>query len=122
MPSEGEDYLASALAIMEGKALHRDNINWAAVRAEASRRAIGASSPAETYDAIRWALSQLQDDHSFFDPPDCGSAAIASGQYQGEVTMPDGHLRADRFIWTKTADEILASLARFCGRISDSGD
>jgi len=25
------------------------------------------------------------------------------------------------FIWTKTADEILASLARFCGRISASG-
>jgi transposase len=25
------------------------------------------------------------------------------------------------FIWTKTADEILASLARFCTRISDSG-
>jgi transposase len=25
------------------------------------------------------------------------------------------------FMWTKTADEILASLARFCGRISDSG-
>ena len=25
------------------------------------------------------------------------------------------------FIWTKTADEILASLARFCSRISDSG-
>jgi transposase len=25
------------------------------------------------------------------------------------------------FVWTKTADEILASVARFCGRISDSG-
>jgi len=25
------------------------------------------------------------------------------------------------FIWTKTADEILASIARFCNRISDSG-
>jgi transposase len=25
------------------------------------------------------------------------------------------------FVWTKTADEILASLARFCSRISDSG-
>jgi hypothetical protein len=25
------------------------------------------------------------------------------------------------FIWTKTADEILASVARFCRRISDSG-
>jgi hypothetical protein len=25
------------------------------------------------------------------------------------------------FVWTKTADQILASLARFCKRISDSG-
>ncbi|HEV8259503.1 MAG TPA: IS630 family transposase, partial [Burkholderiales bacterium] len=25
------------------------------------------------------------------------------------------------FIWTKTADEILASVARFCQRISNSG-
>ena len=25
------------------------------------------------------------------------------------------------FVWTKTADDILASVARFCQRISDSG-
>jgi transposase len=25
------------------------------------------------------------------------------------------------FVWTKTADEILASVARYCERISDSG-
>lgn len=25
------------------------------------------------------------------------------------------------FIWTKTADEVLASIRRFCERISDSG-
>ncbi|MGH7527344.1 MAG: IS630 family transposase, partial [Gemmatimonadales bacterium] len=25
------------------------------------------------------------------------------------------------FIWTKTADEILASVARYCQRITDSG-
>jgi hypothetical protein len=25
------------------------------------------------------------------------------------------------FVWTKSADEILASIARFCQRISDSG-
>ena len=25
------------------------------------------------------------------------------------------------FIWTKSADQILASVARFCKRISDSG-
>ena len=69
MPAEADDYLDSALDIMEGNALHRDNIEWKAVRTEASRRAIGASAPTETYDAIRWALSQLKDDHSFFAPP-----------------------------------------------------
>ena len=29
--------------------------------------------------------------------------------------------RPKPFVWTKTADEILASLARFCQRISNSG-
>ncbi|HVB34307.1 MAG TPA: IS630 family transposase [Patescibacteria group bacterium] len=29
--------------------------------------------------------------------------------------------RSKRFVWTKTADEILASVGRFCKRISDSG-
>jgi transposase len=29
--------------------------------------------------------------------------------------------RPKPFVWTKTADEILASVARFCKRISDSG-
>jgi transposase len=29
--------------------------------------------------------------------------------------------RPKPFVWTKTADEILASVARFCHRISDSG-
>ena len=34
----------------------------------------------------------------------------------------EGHNREPKpFIWTKTADEILASLARFCQRTSDSG-
>jgi hypothetical protein len=101
MPSEADDYLANALEIMEGNALHRDNIKWATVRAEASRGAIGASSPAETYDAIRWALSQLKDDHSFFAPPDRGSAAITSGHYNSEATMPTGHLRADRIAYIR---------------------
>jgi len=101
MPPEADDYLASALDIMEGNALHRTDIKWGAVRAEASRRAVGASLPAETYDAIRWAICQLKDDHSFFAPPDRGSAAIASGQYDKEATMPSGHLRADRIAYLR---------------------
>jgi len=99
MPTEAEDYLAGALDIMQGNALHRDNIKWGAARAEASRRAIGACSSAETYDAIRWALSQLKDDHSFLGPPDRGHTAIANGQCDREATMPNGHLRADRIAY-----------------------
>lgn len=35
------------------------------------------------------------------------------------VALTNGH--AKPFVWTKTADEILASVSRFCHRISDSG-
>jgi DDE superfamily endonuclease len=35
------------------------------------------------------------------------------------VELTNGH--AKPFVWTKTADEILESLARFCHRISNSG-
>ncbi len=103
MPPEVNSYLASALDIMEGNALHRDSIKWSELRAEASRRAVGASSPAETYEAIRWALSQLQDGHSFFATPDRGSAAITSGQYDREATIPTGLLRADQIAYLRVA-------------------
>ena len=35
--------------------------------------------------------------------------------------LEDHNREPKPFIWTKTADEILASLARFCQRTSDSG-
>ena len=35
------------------------------------------------------------------------------------IALTNGH--AKPFVWTKTADEILASVSRFCHRISDSG-
>ena len=40
----------------------------------------------------------------------------------GDPPVPRRHNeRPKPFVWTKTADEILASVARFCHRISDSG-
>ena len=35
------------------------------------------------------------------------------------IDLTNGHTKP--FVWTKTADEILASVSRFCQRISDSG-
>jgi len=99
MSTAADEYLATALHVMECNSLHRDIVLWNELREEASRRALGASSPAETYDAIRWALSQLNDGHSFFAPPECGHAAIRQGQYDREATIPDGFLRSDRIAY-----------------------
>ena len=35
--------------------------------------------------------------------------------------IAEGNRHPKPFVWTKTADEILTSVARFCQRISDSG-
>ena len=96
MPGPAEDYLATALALMEQHALHRDRIDWRALRLASARHAAGASAPAETYDTIRWALTQLEERHSFFAPPECGDAAVASGEYEGENSLPGGEWLADR--------------------------
>jgi C-terminal processing protease CtpA/Prc len=99
MPNAAEDYLAAALAIMEQHAMHRDHIDWHALRIASTLHAPGASTPADTYDSIRWALTQLEDRHSFLAPPDRGVAAIASGAYVRDATVPYGLLRADRIAY-----------------------
>jgi len=99
MTNTAEDYLAAALAFMEQHAMHRDHIDWHALRIASARHALGASTPTDTYDTIRWALTQLEDRHSFFAPPDRGDAAIASGAYVLDTTVPCGLLRADRIAY-----------------------
>ncbi len=96
MPNPADEYLAAALAIIEQHAMHRARIDWTALRLAAARHAAGAFTPADTYDTIRWLLTQLDDRHSFFAPPDRGDIAITSGVYDQEATVPNGHLRTDR--------------------------
>ena len=96
MSNAAGDYLAAALAIMERHAMHRDRIDWTALRVASVRRAAGAVTPADTYDTIRWALTQLEDRHSFFNPPERGEAAMARGECDRDATIPSGHLRTDR--------------------------
>lgn len=91
-----QTYLAIALDRIEQHALYRHRIDWASIRATATQRAAQAQVPADTYDAIRWALTQLGEQHSFFAIPEQGDAAIASGQYDREVTTPFAQLRPDR--------------------------
>ena len=80
---------------MERHALYRDEVDWRSVREGARQRCADAQDSVETYPAIEWALSRLGDGHSFFSPPDRGSAAIASGAYDAEVHFPSGQRRED---------------------------
>ena len=96
MSRPADEYLAAALMLIERNALHRGRIDWAALSSACTRRAAGASSPADTYDTIRWALTQLEDRHSFFAEPERGDAAVAAGKCDEDVSLPGGEWLADR--------------------------
>jgi carboxyl-terminal processing protease len=64
--AEASTYLEEALDIMQNNSLHRDSIDWQALRESASKIAEHAQMPADTYGAIRYALGELGDHHSHF--------------------------------------------------------
>jgi carboxyl-terminal processing protease len=57
-------YLNRALDEIQNRALHRSTVDWPRIRSEAVARAKNAKVPADTYDAIRFALGGLKDHHS----------------------------------------------------------
>ena len=63
-------YLEEALNIMQSNSLHRDTIDWETLRTSTFEMAKHAQTPADTYGAIRFALLQLGDHHSFFQTPE----------------------------------------------------
>jgi C-terminal processing protease CtpA/Prc len=78
---------------MEQHSLNRRKIDWAALRATTFERAAAARVPANTYTAIRSALMQLGDQHSFFRPPEEVQAIDTGSQ---SSTLPSGVLIHDR--------------------------
>lgn len=64
-----KQYLDLALDIMQNNSINRNQIDWVTLRAKAHERANGAKSYADTYEAIRFALRELGDNHSQFYEP-----------------------------------------------------
>jgi carboxyl-terminal processing protease len=81
-------YLETALDVMQARALMSPSVAWDGLRREAMARSEGAATPADCYPAIEWALGQLGDHHSFFEPPERGSGAIRDGTYRDELSLP----------------------------------
>ena len=63
-------YLEEALDIMQGHSLNREQIEWERLRGRARSRALGASTPEDTYLAIQFTLRDLGDHHSHFMTPE----------------------------------------------------
>ncbi|HET7925796.1 MAG TPA: S41 family peptidase, partial [Rhodanobacteraceae bacterium] len=62
---EATHYLDAALALMREHALRRAEVDWAAVRAQALEHARGARTAAEAQVAVRFAVRELGDRHSY---------------------------------------------------------
>lgn len=87
--STASAYLQMALTILQTHSLHRATIDWPALFAATWSRAQGAQAPCDTYPAIEFALSQLNDGHSFFQRPETGEA-IESGALDSRNRLPTG--------------------------------
>jgi carboxyl-terminal processing protease len=61
---EAKAYLEQALDIMQQQALRKRSIDWSAVRKSTLEQAAGAQTPIDTYEALRFALRQVNP-HSF---------------------------------------------------------
>jgi carboxyl-terminal processing protease len=87
-------FLDNAIDIMRQHELHGQDIDWAALRVEAFKRAGGAFNPIDTYPAIYWALVQLGDPGSHLRlPPGLYPDQIAlmqQAEQEAENTAPAG--------------------------------
>lgn len=63
-------YLEQVLDLMQKNALYKKSIDWALVRRETLAHAKGAQMTADTYPAIAFAFTQLQERHSWLQLPD----------------------------------------------------
>jgi len=63
-------YLEQALDLMQKDALHKKSIDWVDVRKETLAHANGAQTTFDTYPAIVFAFTQLQEHHSWLQLPD----------------------------------------------------
>jgi hypothetical protein len=68
--ASANSYLGRALDLMQQNALHKNEIDWPALRIQAFWHVAGAQSPVDTYPGIYFALTQLKEHHSFLRLPD----------------------------------------------------
>lgn len=85
---DAQAYLNNALNQIESHSINRDQVRWSDVRSRAQSMTINATKPSDTYQAITYALSQLNDNHSFMLTPEGRPVAFPSGTKRMVDTRP----------------------------------
>jgi carboxyl-terminal processing protease len=92
---EASAYLDTALGHLEKHFLRTERVDWQAVRTGSRDIAKDAKTFRDTYPAIRWAISQLNEPHSFFLEPQQVTAGRAA---QNQETPTSGQLGKIGFV------------------------
>jgi carboxyl-terminal processing protease len=91
-------YLRRALAVLESHSINRHDIDWARLHGEAMRFARGAVSEADTYIALRFAIAELGDGHSYLQTPQrralIGPGPVSNARTGRRPVDPVGRLLA----------------------------
>jgi hypothetical protein len=93
-------YLEKALDIMQEHSIRRDKVDWAGVRAKAFEKAGAAQTPAQTHAAIRFALGQLNDKHSFLQPAANSLEGLLIEALASSIPKPAGRMLEGRWGYT----------------------
>jgi carboxyl-terminal processing protease len=68
IPNDTRKYLQNAIDLIEKKSVNKNRINWAEFHDSVFEKAKNAKTIEDTYPAISFAISKLNDNHSYFRP------------------------------------------------------
>lgn len=68
IPKEIEAYLNETIDLLENKSVNKNKIDWNEFRVDVFKKAKNAKKTEDTYAALSYAVSELNDNHSYFKP------------------------------------------------------
>jgi carboxyl-terminal processing protease len=128
-------YLNAAVDVLQRNSLSKLTISWPELRSATIAHAEGAQTTGQTYPAIVYALSQLEDKHSYFVYPDghvstpVGATPLSGSTMAGQtvaghiawVRVPNTYSTSTRITWQDQLRRVIYDLDRAgaCGWIVD---
>jgi carboxyl-terminal processing protease len=66
IPKEVSDYLSESINLLEQKSIRKNEINWEEFKSDIFKKAQNAKTINDAYPIIKYAISKLNDRHSYF--------------------------------------------------------